>query len=310
MDRAIERFLALAITQHYVASTGQASDLGVSARVLRRAAKRGVVRIERRGVWAIAGVPPTPWQPLMAALLAAGPRAVISHRSAAVVHGFHGLMADTPELSVAHGRPCRLAGVRVHQARHLAKRDVVIRHGLRVTSPIRTVIDLAPALGDYLLGRILDEGAISRVWTAEQVLGRLDRIGSQGRHGSGRLRSLLALRLNEGHPDSPLEQRVIRTLRPHVPTFKVHYADTFEGERIEMDLAWLDQKIDGEVDGLIVHNTPTKKKRDRRRADLLEKYGWKIVHFTAEMDDRTLLDQIAALLPHSRAPDPASTSRS
>jgi len=185
---------------------------------------------------------------------------------------------------------------------------VVERHDLRVTSPIRTVIDLAPTLGDYLLERILDEGAISRLWTAEQISARLDRIGSQGRHGSDRLRKLLALRLGEGHPDSPLEQRVIRALRPHVPPFKVRYADTFDAERIEMDLAWPDLKIDGEVDGKAVHDTPTKKKRDRRRAEILGRAGWEIVHFTAEMDDRTLLAQILPHLPQSSAPARASTT--
>ncbi len=294
----IEQLMALAATQHGVVSTQQASALGVTPAMLRHAVRRGWLTPLRHGVYAVAGLPTSKWQPLMAAALAAGPDAVISHRSAAVIHGFHGLVAGTPELSYRKRGGRRLSGVTIHRPRHLDNDDIEIQRGVRLTVPVRTVIDLAPIVGKELLGRILDEGAITRLWTAERVQARLDQMGSQGRSGTGRLRRQLALRLEEGNPDSRLEQHVIRVLRPHVPPFKVRYADTFDGERIEMDLAWLDLKIDGEVDGMDVRSrSRTKFERDRLRANVLPRHGWRIVHFTSQMDDRTLLDQILPLLP-------------
>lgn len=294
----IEQLLALAATQHGVVSTRQAMQLGVTPVMLRHAVRRGWLRPLRHGIYAVVGSPPSRWQPLMAAALAAGPDGVISHRSAAVIHRFHGVKAGLPELSYRNRGGRRLTGVTIHRPCDLGGDDIVIQRGVRLTAPVRTVIDLAPSIGDDLLGRILDEGAIKRLWTAEQVLGHLDQMGSRGRPGAARLRRQLLLRLEEGNPDSPLEQRVIRVLRPHVPAFKIHYADTFDGERIEMDLAWLDLKIDGEVDGMDVRSrSRTKFKRERLRQNVLAKYGWRILHFTSDMDDKELVAQIAALLP-------------
>jgi len=290
--------MALAATQHGVVSTRQAMELGVTPVMLRHAVRRGWLRPLRHGIYAVSGDARSKWQPLMAAALAAGPDGVISHRSAAGIHGFHGLMAGLPELSYRNRGGRRLSGVAIHRPRDLDGDDIEIQRGVRVTAPIRTVIDLAPTVGDDFLGRILDEGAIKRLWTAEQVLARLDAMTTRGRPGVKRLRRQRALRLEEDNPDSPLEQHVIRVLRPHVPAFKVRYADTFDGERIEMDLAWLDLKIDGEVDGMDVRRrSRTKFKRERLRQNLLAKHGWRILHFTSDMDDKELVDQILSLLP-------------
>jgi len=233
----------------------------------------------------------------VAAALAAGPDAVVSHRSAAVLHRFHGIVADTPELVFPHRCRRQLHDVLVHRSRTLEPVDSTVVDGLRVTTPVRTVIDLAPMVGDYLLGLILDEGAISRLWTAEQVQARLEQLASPGRTGVNRLRSLLALRLDEGHPHSRLEQRVWRVLRrASVPEFKVQHAETIEGQRIEMDLCWRDLKIDGEVDGLAVRRSRTKFEHLSRRENLLGRNGWRIVHFTAQMTDRELVAEIEPFL--------------
>ncbi len=271
MDRLlVQRVLALAAVQHGLVTTRQAAELGFTADMLRTAVMRGWLRPVRRGVYAVAGIPASDCQPIMAAVLAAGPKAAASHRSAAVIHGFDGIIAETPELVVPHGCRHQLPGVRVHRSRDLAPVDITVRYGIPVTAPIRTVVDLAPIIGDYLLGRILDEGAISRLWTAEQVQARSEGLATPGRTGINRLRSLLALRLGEGHPRSALEQHVWRVLRPVVPEFKVNYAVTIEGQRVEMDLCWLVQQIDGEVDGLAVHGSRTKFEHETRQREPAE----------------------------------------
>ncbi len=286
----LRQLLALAAAQEFVVSTRQGTELGFSAEMMRKATRPGLLRRQRRSVYGLAGVPGSWRQRLVTAALAAGPDAVISHRSAAVLHHFDGIVADTPELLFPHHCRRQLQGVLVHRSRTLDPIDITVVGGLRVTTPIRTVIDLAPMVGDYLLGRILDEGAISRLWTAEQVLAHVEQLARPGRTGVNRLRSLLALRLDEGHPHSVLEQRVWRVLRAaSVPHFETHHVVTIEGQRIEMDLAWLDQKIDGEVDGLAVRRSRTKFEQVSRRDNLLGADGWHIVHFTAQMTDSELV---------------------
>lgn len=258
--------------------------------MLEWAAEQGWLIRVRRGVYLVAGVPASPWQPLMAATLAAGPKAVISHSSAAAIHRFYGIVESRPELTVPLDRCPQLKGVRVHRSATLTTTDTEVRCGVRLTTPIRTVIDLAPRTSDSLLGLILDEGAIGRLWTADQVANRLAGLGRGGRIGTSGLRGLLAERLGEGMPHSQLEQRVSRVLKRAVPPHKTHYTVVLDGVPIEMDLAWPEVKVDGEVDGFAVRAASrTKFERQLRRENILAAHGWRIVHFTAHMDDATII---------------------
>src|ERR1700722_15639661 len=89
----------LAANQHGLFTLRQARDLGATSSALRNAVARGWLRPVRRGVYAFAGRRPSAWESVVAASLAAGSAAVISHRSAAAIHGFWA--ADTkPELTL------------------------------------------------------------------------------------------------------------------------------------------------------------------------------------------------------------------
>jgi len=91
---------------------------------------------------------------------------------------------------------------------------------------------------------------------------------------------------------------VIRVLKGHVPPFVVHYHITLEGTDIEMDIAWPEHKVDGEVEGRWVRATSkTKFDRDKRRANLLAAYGWRLVYFTSEMSDKTILAEARRAVP-------------
>ncbi len=64
-----------------------------------------------------------------------------------------------------------------------------------------------------------------------------------------------------------------------------------------MDIAWVAEKVDGEVDGMQVRlMSRTKFERERRRANILAAHGWRIVHFTDKMDEATIFAQLAPLL--------------
>jgi hypothetical protein len=186
-----------------------------------------------------------------------------------------------------------MAGVRVHRSRTLLPTDIQVRHGVAVTTPVRTVIDLAARFHEPLLGLIVDEGAISGLWTAEMLEARLDQL-DRGVPGTAELRRLLGDRLGEGRPDSRLEQRVIRTVKRCFPGYIVHYEQVLDGQVIVMDIGWPALKLDGEVDGMTTRTrSRTKFERVERRANLLQAHGWRIVHFTASMHEQEIIAQLA-----------------
>jgi very-short-patch-repair endonuclease len=299
MDRATIRELqVITCRQHGLITTRQAMALGVTPKALAAAAKRGWLRTVRRGVYAVSGAPESRWQAIMAAALAAGPDAVVSHRSAAAIHGFAGIIDDLPELTVSNGGRRVLAGVRVHQSRRLVPEDFETRRGVRLTIPVRTVIDIAGTTSDYLLGKILDDGAVRRLWTPDLVAARVGSLGVSGRSGMARLNLLLEYRRGERYQDAQLEQRVLRVLKrakDRVPAPVVHYQAVLGDRVVDMDLAWPEHRIDGEVDGYLAHSQWSDFERDRERANVLFAHGWGMVHWTARMDDEEI---VAVVLPY------------
>jgi hypothetical protein len=274
-------------------------DSGLSWRALAAAADRGWLRRVRRDVYAFTGYPRSRWEGIVAAVLAAGPNAVISHTAAATIHRFVGIAPSGPSVTAVGRTGKRLHDVRMHYATYeLPAEDVQPWWGVKITSPIRTLIDIVPQFGDHLLGKLIDEGTIAKLWTPERIDRRLAGLSRPGRQGVERLRGLLLPRLDEANVDSVLEQRVIRVLDGQVPPFEVHLVIVVGGRVFEMDIAWPEHLIDGEVDGFSVRKTSRSKfEGDRVGGNLLLRHGWRRVHFTSAMSDRTILTQVVPLFP-------------
>jgi len=287
---------SFAAHQDSLITVEQAKTVGVSPTMLLAAVKRGWLHRQRLGVYVVAGARPSPWRAVRAALLMAGTGAVVSHTTAAGMHRFHGVMADGIEITVPYPARRALDGVRIHKSKTLRDDDQQNLNGIRVTTPVRTLIDIADRFHDPLLGAIVDEGAIGRLWTAELVSARLGK-AKRGVTGAMELRRILAERLGEGNPDSRLEQRVIRMVKRWASGYTIHYRIVLDGVVIEMDIAWVAEKVDGEVDGMRTRAlSRTKFERERRRANILAAHGWRIVHFTDKMDEATIFAQLAPLL--------------
>jgi hypothetical protein len=173
--------------------------------------------------------------------------------------------------------------------------DLEDRSGARLTAPVRTVIDIAAITGDELLAKILDDGTVRRLWTADLVAARLEQLGGAGRVGTARLRRLLDYRRGEEHQDAQLEQRVLRILKqakPKIPVPVVHYRTVLGDRVLDMDLAWPEHRIDGEVDGYLAHSQWSDFVRDRRRANVLRAHGWHLVQWIASMDDEEIVAEV------------------
>ena len=134
----------VAARQHGVVSTAQLRAAGLDGSAVRRRVRAGRLHRLHRGVFAVGHTAPLPWTREAAALLACGPGATLSHHSAARLWGV--LTDGRPRpVNVIVPRERRPAheGITVHRPQRLSVTEVRRREGLRVTSPLRTLTDLA-----------------------------------------------------------------------------------------------------------------------------------------------------------------------
>jgi hypothetical protein len=148
---------ALVDAQHGVITRVQLLDLGVSSRQIERRIRSGRLHPVWRGVYSV-GRPQLGrlgWW--MAAGLACGPGAVLSHGSAAALWGFGNEPPGLVEVSLPPGRSSQRPGIRVYRRASLEPSDVTTHKRIPVTSPTRTLIDQATQLAPGRLERAVNE---------------------------------------------------------------------------------------------------------------------------------------------------------
>ena len=286
--------LRLADRQHGVVLSSQLRAGGVSDQTVRTLAGKGWLVAVRRGAWVV-GRPPTSWQQVVAVGLLAGPSAALSHTTAARIHRFAPVVGGPrPEISVRYPRNSRMDGVCVHRVRDLGPRDVLEVRGVSVTTPARTLVDLAARLPGPLIATMFDEALIARALDAGEVGAVLDRLPN--RRGIAHLRSLVESRLERPVADSRLEARVVAVLEPLAP-FQVQHQVILDGRVLVLDVAWPEARVALESDGWAVHTRSRSKfDGDRRRDNLLAAHGWLTGHVTSAMSDHEILATAARLL--------------
>jgi hypothetical protein len=186
------RLAALAVAQQGVFTRGQATASGFSAPQIERRVRGDVwVRVYPR-VYRHSATPASSALSHWAAVLWAGPECALSHASAAAIWRIRGAVLGRPELIVPKARAPRVRGVLVHRVTRIDDEDVLRVERLPVTSPVRTIIDLAGVLDVGDLERAIQSARSHRLLTIRAVRARLDEIGTVGRPGAGSLRTLLA----------------------------------------------------------------------------------------------------------------------
>jgi very-short-patch-repair endonuclease len=237
----------------------QLLELGLRPRQIEQRIASGRLHPVWRGVYAV-GRPqldkPGHW---MAAVLACGPGAVLSHSSAAALWGFGLEQGSIIEISVPARRRSRLRGILVHRRTEAILGDVAVHQGIPLTSPIRTLIDQATRLRPMQLERAVNEAdKLDRV-RADVLHASLDDY--RGQPGVAPLRRLLdplAFRLS----DSELEQSMralARTTGLPTPATKAWV------NGYEVDFLWPDLGIVVEADGLRYHRTASQQRRGLER---------------------------------------------
>jgi hypothetical protein len=192
--------------QHGLILRGQLRLLGVSWEEERRQLDRSEWELVSPTVLRLAESRRTPEQALMAACLAGGLTAVASHESAAWLWAI-GPLPGRHAITVTRGASARVREASVHRPKDYPQ-HVLVREGIPLTNPLRTLVDLGSVVSGDRLHEAVDRALASKLVTIEAIEAELARLGRRGRGGSGRLRLALAHRGFTGAPHpSVLERR-------------------------------------------------------------------------------------------------------
>jgi very-short-patch-repair endonuclease len=211
----------------------------------------------------------------MAAVLALGSGAVLSHRSAAALWRIWGEGNESVIHVTATSRSGRerRPGIQVHRPRHIAPEELSEEDGIPVTSPARTLLDLAPSLPSRSLERAID--AAERLCTHDDLMAVM-ALGP--RRGVRQLRAALSRHTpGSTRTRSELEERFLALLRAHSLPSPLLNHPVIE---YEADFLWPDQRLIVEVDGRETHGTSLAFQRDRDRDSRLASHGYLTLRFT------------------------------
>lgn len=290
--------LDLASRQHGLVERHQLFGLGYSEKAIRHRVARGRLVRAQPGVYRLGGAPETREQRLLAACLAAGADAAVSHRAAAHEWGL-AAFPDTVEIVTPRPRWPRLRGVHVHRSMDLKPDHIAWRHRMPVTKPVRTLVDLG-AVAPWAVADGLEKGLSVRLFGVASADAALDEFGRQGRTGIGIFRRAVDDRaLGREVPDSVLEARMARLLRAQgLPAPRFQFWVTKE---LRVDFAYPELLVAIEVDGFAIHGTASAMTADFVRQNRLVELGWTVIRFTwqqvvrqPESVARTILVTLAA----------------
>ena len=210
----------------------------------------------------------------MAAVLACGPGAALSHRSAAALWGFGTEHEDYIDVSVRRGSEARIPGVRCHRRPTLSVDAITTRLNIPLTQPVQTFLDLTAVTGPKGLERMINEADKRDVIDADAMRRALDdHAGAAGVRPLRRILDKHTFRLS----DDELE-RLFRPLATAaglpVPLTK-QVVDEFE-----VDFYWPDLGLVVETDGWRYHRTPSAQSRDALRFQVHVAHGLTPLRFS------------------------------
>jgi very-short-patch-repair endonuclease len=279
----------LAARQHGVVARWQLLEAGVSAKQIKWRLETNRVHELHRGVYLVGHVVPAQYTYEMAALLALRLEAVVSHRSAAHAWNLLPYPATTPVwVTIAPQRSADRAKIKTVRAA-LHPRDVRHRHGMALTSPPRTILDLAAHLNAEKLEQVVAEARYRSLASESELLDQLKR--HPRKRGNAKLRRILELPGGPRRTRSPAEVALVRLLR------QAGIAGFETNTRIrgyEVDFLWRELNLVVEVDGYDGHHSRQAHERDRLKLATLEANGIDVIPLTP----RRIRDDPAGVLAH------------
>ena len=249
---------------------------GLDDHAIARRVRAGHLHRLHRGVYAVGHRGLTLRGRFRAAVLACGEAGVLSHFAAAAFWGFWNWEERLVDVTIVGCGSRRVAGVRVHGSRTV-ERDVQLRHGMRVTTPARTLLDLAAVLPAKGLRRIVRRAQAQRAVSIRQILEVCDR--SPGHHGAARLRAAVADGPAPTRTD--LEDLLLDLLdRAGIPRPEINAPLRFGTETIVPDYLWRAQRVAIEADSVTWHEHKLTREHDADKQAQLEAAGLRVLRIT------------------------------
>ncbi|MEA2704315.1 MAG: hypothetical protein QOD63_2260 [Actinomycetota bacterium] len=276
----MERDIAeLAETQHALVTHRQLMERGHSADAIWRWRQAGALETVAKGVYRMPGSPRTWEQRLCGLVLASGPIAAASHRSAAALLGLPGFeRRGAVEAVTPRPRRHRDPSATAHRWRVLPVDHVTVVDGIACTRVPRTLVDLAGVLHPGRTERAVDNALAMGIVTVAALAEVFDELAQRGRKGIGVMRGILDDRSDGYVPvESELEARfldLVRTAGLPEPVRQMNVGD--EADWIgRVDFAYPAVKLLLELDGRRHHSAKLDVETDRRRDARLARAGWR-----------------------------------
>jgi very-short-patch-repair endonuclease len=271
-----------ASTRYGLFTTAEALEMGATKDVIRhRVASGRWVRLQR-GVFCIGGTPASWRRSLLAAVLAAGPGSGASHLAAGALWRLPDCPEDAIEVSVLRRRRIRQADFLIHRPRELTTADLTVVDAIPVTTPPRTLIDLAGIVSAEVLEEALDDALRRRLVTIAWLRWRIDELKRPGKPGIGVIEALCAAREDDGKlSESILEDKLYRVLtKARLPEPVRQYEVRIGGRVYRLDFAYPDQLIAIEADGYASRASRSRWQQELTRQNALVEAGWLPLRFT------------------------------
>lgn len=284
----------LATRQHGVVSIRQLTKrLGYSRSAVSRAVEAGRLHRLYRGVFAVGHLDINPLGECLAAVLACGPEALLSHRSAAWLWGVSTRGPHPIEVIAANSRKAR-ESIRTHRSRGITGADRALRERIPVTSLARTLLDCAAAVPFGLLQRYLERSEELRLFDLREVEELLGRTG--GHPGRGPLRNAINLYKPSSFSRSTKEKLLFSLImRAGLPQPRANYVEC----GYELDFYWPELRFTVELDLFETHGTRAAFERDRKRQEDLKLAGIEMVRISGrrlEREPHEVIARVARLL--------------
>jgi predicted transcriptional regulator of viral defense system len=303
----IERFSAhqqdvgwLAASQNGVVTLEQLEGLGLSERAIQQRERSGRLHRIHQTVYSLTPRVMTERGRFMAAVLACGVDAVLSHRAAAYLWGLVDEWEGTIDVTAPNRRGRSPDGVAAHRDGSLQPIDKTTRYGIPCTSVARTVLDFAGVAPEWEVRKVVAQGEVLGILDQAKLRALLKR--SRRRRGVARLRLIL----DTIHPQtkrsrSELERRFLAMCtRGSVPEPEVNvWLPAPNGARYQADFLWRASRLIVEADSRRFHDTDSAFVSDRKRRQQLELAGWRVTACTweeVESEPRRLAQTIRALI--------------
>lgn len=281
--------------QQGLVTQAQLSGLGVGRRTIERWVASGRLRAVHREVYGFGPRPLTKRGKWLAAVLAMGPEAFLSHRSAAALWGLHG---DQPKVDVTAPRGKQVLpgrkGIKVHRCQ-FDPGEVTMRDGIPVSTVARTLFDLAERSRPYEMKKAWDEASRLKLLRVPEVLAVYER--GRGRRARTHIRPFLLLEQRYVEDAaSPLEDRFAEfVVAQRLPPPQVN---VLVGEDV-VDALWPAVRLIVELDSWEFHGhrAAFEEDRDRDAEHLLDGYRTiRVTHRKLSEEPKRLAAQIRALL--------------